>query len=526
MPNYRDDIPTTLPGIEINGRPLKHLTTTEQYLAIPQERAQLIVLVGSGAGRTYTVEDEIVIGRVPEAGIRISSDDVSRRHARVRRTAQNAFVVEDLGSRNGTLVNGVPVKEQELSPGDKIRVGGKTVLMFICYDPLEDQILQSQKLEALGQLAGGVAHDFNNLLGAILANVSFLQSLPPATTLEPRQVQECLRDMELAAQRAGQLTKQLLGFARRDTRQVQNLDAASLLREVRHLASRTFDQGIQITVETPPDLVVVGDPSQLHQVLMNLCINARDAMPEGGTLSLSAECMMLSEEQVITLPFLVPGAYVVITVKDTGQGMSDEVHRHIFEPFFTTKGAGRGTGMGLSIAYGIIKNHGGHITAESRPGQGAVFRIYLPAGDPLGARTATPTVRTVKGVTPGGGGTILVVEDEEILRNGTRRLLEGVGFTVLCAGDGEQAVSLFRGEGARIDLVLLDMVMPKMGGVETFHEIRRIKPSVKVLLTSGYTEQTTVQALLTAGAEGFLPKPYDAATLMQSLSQLLAGKVS
>jgi two-component system, cell cycle sensor histidine kinase and response regulator CckA len=504
------------------------VSKTQEASIVGRERGQLIILVGTGAGRTYTIdEDELVIGRALEAHVHLPADDVSRRHARIYRTSVDGpFAVEDLSSRNGTLVNGVPVKQQVLHLGDKIRVGAKTILMFTQFDELEDQLLQSQKMESIGRLAGGVAHDFNNLLGAILANTSFLRGLGPQACFDDRDVVASIEDIETAARRAADLTKQLLGFARRGNYEKRPVDVMSLLDEIKALSSRTFEKKVTVTVTSPPELTLLGDASQLHQVLMNLCINARDAMPDGGDLSIIAELVHLSEDQVLTLPFLMPGDFVVISVRDNGVGMDAETLRRAFEPFFTTKGPGKGTGMGLATAYGIVKNHGGHIQAESELGKGSAFKVYLPAAD-----RPTAKVLGIEAEFSQQGGTrkihaglVLVVEDEEIFRNSARRLLEGMGFGVLCAVDGVEAIKVFQSHRDLIQLVLLDMIMPEMGGVETFHELRKIKPQVKVLLNSGYTELHSVRALLAAGAEGFLQKPYDAGALAEAISKAMFAK--
>jgi signal transduction histidine kinase/CheY-like chemotaxis protein len=528
MPHFYDVDSTTLDTGLDRGTITRQVSSagTGELPQLGRDRGQLIVLVGNRAGTAFDLGDETLIGRANDVHVNVGAEDASRRHARIRRTPEGVFILEDLGSRNGTLVNGVPVKEQALKLGDKIRIGAKTVLMFTQHDELEDLLLQSQKLESIGQLAGGIAHDFNNLLGAILANVSFLQGLANVDIGE-RDVVESLADIDVAAHRAADLTAQLLGFARRTSYEKRPVGVNQLVDEVRSLLSRTISKNIHLSVELEPDLTVVGDSSQLHQVLMNLCINARDAMPKGGALTVSAKLCHLSDAEVLTLPFLIPGTYVVVAIKDTGTGMDADTLRRAFEPFFTTKSAGQGTGMGLATAYGIIKNHGGHIQAESQPGRGSMFSVYLPAAD------APSTTAEVKAMEQGTTsvhtrrihtGLVIVVDDEEIFRNSARRLLEGLGYGVLCAADGPQAIELLRSHHELVELVLLDMVMPMMNGVEVFHELRKIKPTVKVLLNSGHAELQSVRTLLASGAEAFLQKPYGAGALAEALSKAMARK--
>ncbi len=510
---------TTTLDVPIRDARVKQTGEFVAQATVAQERAQLIVLAGEAAGRTYAVAERAVIGR-GEVEIRISSDDASRRHAVVERTPEG-YCVRDLGSRNGTRVNGLPVNEPQLLKfGDKIRIGGKTILMFTPYDRVEDQLLQSQKMESIGHLAGGVAHDFNNLLGSLVANLAFLRGLTRDTIIGHTDVQECLEEMQQATQRAAELTRQLLGFARRGAPELRPVSVEKLVEDTRLLTSRTFPRDIQLEVNLEAGVHVSGDANQLHQVLMNLLINARDVMPKGGRISISARQLELSEEELVTLPGLMPGLYCLLSVADTGSGMDERTRRRVFEPFFTTKPRGEGTGMGLAIVYGIVRNHGGHIEVESEPGQGASFRIFLPAiAAPSTARVAAiPARGSTRGLAV---GLVLVVDDEEIVRKSTRRLLEGMGYGVLLAVDGEEALEVYRKHHDMVSLVLLDMIMPKLGGAETFHALREIDPKVKVLLTSGYAEHGSVRALIAAGASGFLPKPYEAASIAEAIKKSL-----
>jgi signal transduction histidine kinase/CheY-like chemotaxis protein len=465
-----------------------------------------------------------VIGRQHQAQICLPVEDISRRHLSIRRSAAGRYVLEDLGSRNGTSVNGVPVKNHVLEFGDKIRVGAKTLLMFTPYSQLEDQLLQSQKMESIGQLAGGIAHDFNNILAALLANISFMRGVDQRTTFGATDVRDCLGEMEAAALRAAELTQQLLGFARRTTHEERPVQISKLLDEAAVLVSRTFPSAVELYLDADPGLTVGGDATQLHQVVINLLINARDAMPAGGRITVNASGVTVSDAEVVRLPFLLPGAYALVAVKDTGTGMDEATRRRVFEPFFTTKPQGKGTGMGLATAYGIVKNHGGHVDVESRPGAGSTFKVYLPL------RTAAATTTTAEPALVSAEdsstrniarGLILVVDDEEIVRQSARRLLEAMGYGVLVAADGVKATEVFEQHHDMIELVLLDMVMPNLGGAETFHKLRAIKPAIKVLLSSGHAEQASVRALIAAGAVGFLPKPYDSTAIGAAIKAAL-----
>ncbi|MCC6748544.1 MAG: response regulator [Deltaproteobacteria bacterium] len=501
-----------LPGDEEPAPP------TGDYTAVSSERAQLVVLAGEAQGRTYVVVDELLVGRSADAGVRLDGDDVSRRHAHLYRSDEGEFWIEDLGSRNGTQVNGFPVTQRLLRFGDKIRIGLRTVLLFTHFDRLEDQLLQSQKLEAVGQLAGGVAHDFNNLLGAVLANVSFLHDLGPEVTFADADVRACLSDLELAARRATDLVQRLVGFARPGKREDLPTDLGALVAEVAALVRRTFERAVEVEASSEDDVRVRGDRGQLYQLLMNLCLNARDAMVRGGTLTLRVERVNVplgSAEHPLALP---AGHYARVTVRDTGSGMDEQLQRRIFEPFFTTKAPGKGTGLGLATVYAIVTHHGGRVDVQSAPGKGSTFRVYLPllVQTPkeveVEARPASagPETRRLRGV-------VLLVDDDEVLRNSTARLLRAQGYAVITAGDGREGVEAYRAQTDLIGVVLLDLDMPVMDGLQALRELRRDDPSVRVVICSGKMNAPGKDQLLAAGAAGVLPKPFDGPTLLEAL---------
>ena len=497
---------------------------TSEIPAVGKIEAHLIVLVGGDVGRTYAINGDVLIGRATEAMVRGTPTDISRRHALIS-ADKGSYVIEDLGSRNGTLVNGIPVQKQALRFGDKIRVGGEMLLLFSQYDAMEDRLLQAQRLESIGQLASGVAHDFNNILGAALANISFIRGLSGDTRLDTTDVHESLEDIDAALHRAADLARQLLGLTRKDLRSDTLTDVNAVLEEVGKLVRRTFSRSISIEVKIDRKLSVVGDPGQLHQMLMNLCLNARDAMPSGGTLALAGNEVQVDSVLSQTLHEIPPGRYVVISVSDTGTGIPETVRDRIFEPFFTTKDVGSGSGLGLSTVYKIIKGHGGHLELQSTTGKGSSFSIYLPAHDGPELEYGPGAILTPRasGTRQLKAGVILLVDDDDAFRRGVERLLEGMGYAVQGVANGHEAVKAFRSAPKLFQLVLLDLDMPGMDGFQTFDQLKQSDPSVKILISSGQTPERA-QPLLDAGARGFLQKPYDVGELGRALSRVLPGQ--
>ncbi len=369
---------------------------------------------------------------------------------------------------------------------------------------LEAQLRQAQKMEAVGQLAGGVAHDFNNLLTAILGNLSLLSN-GGGLDVPSR---ELLQAAEQAALRAANLTSQLLGFSRRTLLRPEPTSVNTTIDEVLSLLSRTIDPRIALEARKADGLwPVLADTGQLNQVLMNLCLNARDAMPDGGRLVFETENVVLGPEAVRLQLGARPGEFVCLRVRDSGAGIPPEVRGRIFEPFFTTTGPGKGTGLGLAMVFGIVQQHQGWIECDSEPGKGTCFTLYLPRHAeaygpvaPGGAPRADPAPAR-------GTETILFVDDEPVLRHLGRTILERHGYRVLVANDGLQAVETFRAERDRVDLVVLDLTMPRLSGRDTFRQLRALDPAVRVLFASGYSSEQ-----LSAGEQdeiaGFVPKPY------------------
>jgi PAS domain S-box-containing protein len=384
----------------------------------------------------------------------------------------------------------------------------------------EEQLRQSQKMEAIGTLAGGVAHDFNNILTGILGYAALLKRGAPAGD----RIHKAADVIEKAAERGAGLTRQLLGFARRGKNQTIPVDLAESVREVMALLGRTVDKNIRITERRAGVPVFVsGDPAQIQQVVLNLTVNARDAMPEGGDLVLSVDAVVLGESDCLRTMGIAAGEYVRLSVGDTGCGIAEEHLPRIFEPFFTTKERGKGTGMGLAMVYGIVHNHGGGVRVDSTPGRGTTFEIYLPrvaAPAPTSGEAAPsspePTVR--------GSGRILVVDDEEVVRQATVAFLEDLGYQVATADDGQSAVEHYAVHGGEIDLVLLDLVMPRMGGRECFRALKALDPAVRAVLCSGYGFNIAAQELLDEGVLEFLPKPYALGSLSEVVARVLARR--
>jgi PAS domain S-box-containing protein len=378
---------------------------------------------------------------------------------------------------------------------------------------LEAAFQQSQKMEAIGTLAGGVAHDFNNLLTGILGHAELLkegkESLQEAT--------HSVAIIETAALRARELTSQLLGFARKGHYQSVDVNLQQLLHETKNLLKRTISKNINITCDCPESaLHVRGDPGQLSQVILNLAVNARDAMPQGGTLGFRLGVVDLDDTKILSAQDALPaGRYCAITVSDTGIGITPENLPHIFEPFFSDKPKGKGTGLGLAMVYGVTRSHGGSVTVSSEKDQGSVFTVYLPLATPEPAADVIAEDR----VMAKGQGHVLVIDDEELIRDLAKLMLAKLGYSVELASGGEHGLELFRRHHKRFDLVIVDMNMPNMDGMACVERLVAIDPEVRIVLSTGYSQQDLGDLLHSSNIMGFLQKPY----LLQELSQLLAS---
>jgi two-component system, cell cycle sensor histidine kinase and response regulator CckA len=380
---------------------------------------------------------------------------------------------------------------------------------------LEVQLQTAQKMEAIGTLAGGIAHDFNNILMGIQGNASLLEMRLEGS----HPGQEKIRNIEKYVESGTELSKQLLGFARRGKYNVSASDINDIIGKTASMFARTRKE-IRVHHRLARDVWTVEvDRGQIEQALLNLYINSWQAMPDGGDLYLTTENLNLDENYV--RPYKVkPGPYVRVTVSDTGVGIDKEDLGRIFEPFFTTKAMGRGTGLGLASVYGIIKGHGGHIDVYSEKGQGSTFNFYLPAS----SRKVDIKAGPVTSETRKGTETVLLIDDEEMILDVGCELLGELGYTVIPARSGPQALEIYREKQAEIDIVVMDMIMPGMGGGETFDRLKQINPKVKVLLSSGYSIDGQASKILERGCNGFIQKPFNLQQLSVKLRQILDEK--
>jgi two-component system, cell cycle sensor histidine kinase and response regulator CckA len=375
---------------------------------------------------------------------------------------------------------------------------------------MEQQVQQLRKFEAIGKLAGGIAHDFNNVIGAILGWAEMgCEEATPGTSLHDRF--QKIRDQSFWAAR---LTSQLLAFARRQVLQPRNINLNTLAVEGVGLLRRVIGEHIEVRVLTVPDLrVTLADPTQIEQVLMNLCLNARDAMPEGGQLIIETQNVEIDEEYCRAQAYARKGSYVLLAVSDTGVGMDAATKERIFEPFFTTKEVGKGTGLGLATVYGVVKQHGGFIHLYSELGKGTTFRIYLPA------TSGAPEPREPKSDerTPKGSETILLAEDNEGLREAAQEMLQRLGYRVILASNGAEATEIFKANSGKIDLVILDIVMPLLSGPAVYSQMAAIQPDLRAVFATGYTAETaSLNSTLEKGVP-ILQKPYS----MKNLGQIV-----
>jgi PAS domain S-box-containing protein len=380
---------------------------------------------------------------------------------------------------------------------------------------LEDQLRQSEKMQAIGQLAGGIAHDFNNQLVGVLGYADLLVS-----RLEDPTLSHYAENIKKAATRSADLTKQLLAFSRKGKNLSIPVEINKVLVEVVAILEHSIDKRIEIRqhLNVRPS-IALGDPTQLQNVFLNLALNARDAMPKGGKLIFETDIAELDDDFCQNHPYQIPhGRYLKVSVTDAGAGMSQETQRRIFEPFFTTKEQGKGTGMGLASVYGTVRNHQGAITVYSELGHGTTFNVYLPLSEseelPEEPIQRTPAKGTAR---------VLMVDDEEMVRNVGAAMLRALGYEVMTCQDGEEAVECYRNSWKHIDLVILDMIMPRMNGREAFMAMREINPDIRAILSSGYSINGEAQGILDEGVLAFIGKPFDRAKLSDTVAKVLRG---
>ncbi len=396
-----------------------------------------------------------------------------------------------------TLVNAVALRDDD---------GNITAYQGIVSDitekkRLEEELLQAQKMESVGRLAGGIAHDFNNILTGIIGFSDL--ALQDLASHHPLRFH--IEQVKAQGERAARLTRQLLAFSSRQVLERKNLDANQIISEMEKFLRRVIGENIELKVEISAMVsTVYVDPGQVEQVLMNLCVNSRDAMPGGGRLQIKTSNVMLDEAFCRSNPWARPGGYVEVAITDTGVGMPQEVMEHIFEPFFTTKEKGKGTGLGLPMVYGIVRQHDGLVHVVSQPGKGTTFKVFFPL-----VLAAAETLAEVKlPAAPTGQETVLVAEDEETVRELVGRILRGYGYTVLTARDGQEAIRVFDSSRRTIHLALLDVIMPRMGGRETYQALQLKDPGLKFLFFSGYTGDQIEQGFVQDNGLEFMRKPF------------------
>jgi two-component system cell cycle sensor histidine kinase/response regulator CckA len=381
----------------------------------------------------------------------------------------------------------------------------------------EDQLRHAQKMEAIGRLAGGVAHDFNNILQSIQSHTQLL--LMSKSKNDPDYSK--LKYIEKSVQRASQLTKQLLAFSQKAEAHLTPLNINELLFNIKELLDRTLPQNITIGLHLQKNLrPVLADSTHLEQAITTLAVNSQEAMPHGGRITIETRNVTLDDDYCRTHMGAKSGEYAQIVISDTGWGMDPEILEHIFEPFYTTKKGGQGTGLGLAMVYGIVKSHGGYITCHSELNVGTTFMIYLPVIAAASAPAERNEAETIAQL-PRGQGTILLVDDEETLRQVGQEFLEIQGYTVITAATGEEALNLYTKRRDLVDLVILDLVMPGMGGRACLKKILEINPRQKIIVVSGFSADAQAREVMEDGALGFLSKPYDLSRLLETINQAL-----
>jgi len=506
---------------------VEQVTRSEARYRILAENARDIVALQSPEGRILYVSPSCTtLGYQPEEVLGLPVDSLLHPEDLEQVRRARAEALRDDGSASATCTYRLRRKDGEwtwlevLYRRTELPDGSGHGLLCAARDitqrkRLEEQFLQAQKLEAIGRLAGGVAHDFNNLLTAIVGGADAAQeSLPPNHSVQPY-----LEEIHLASRRAAALTRQLLTFARHEVIQVQPLDLNAVLRDLDPLIRRVIGEDVQMITKTADPLPTVrADEGQVGQVLLNLVVNARDAMPTGGRLTIETRAVELDAEYAKGHSGVIPGKYVLLAVTDTGSGIAPDVAAHLFEPFFTTKPVGRGTGLGLATCFGIVTAAGGHLWYYSEQGIGTTFKVYLPQVEGVVA----PSTKAAADADPRGSESVLVVEDEPGVRRVTVRMLQSMGYRVHEAHSGRAALGMI-GDAAALDLVVTDMVMPEMSGSEMVATLRATKPDVRVLFLSGYAEEALAHnGRLDAGLH-FLQKPFSRAELARAVRSALSS---
>jgi len=480
-----------------------------QAIAVTEVETGRLIDVNDTFCKVTKYNKKEVLGRTTtELGF-YSKKDRNRFIGKLQPSGEIHGLEMDFKAKDGSIINSVMFARY-------IQLKGKTFIITTFLDMterkrLESQLQQAYKMEAIGTLAGGIAHDFNNLLMGILGSTSLM--LFNIKSHHPHY--ESLKNIEKHVQSGAKLTKQLLGIARGGKYEVKPTDLNKLLEKTSEMFTRT-SKDIRVYIKYQTDIWPVEvDQSQIEQVLLNLYVNAWQAMPNGGDLYLQSENVFLDEDDVRLLS-LKPGKCVRLSITDTGVGMDEATTQRIFDPFFTTKEMGRGTGLGLASVYGIIKNHDGIIDVYSKKGEGASFTIYLPASDKQIIEEKEMPREVLKGVE-----IVLLVDDEDSIVDVGEEILHMMGYQVLAARSGKEAINIYQKNQATIDIVILDMIMPEMGGEETYDKLKEINPKVKVLLSSGYSIDGKAKEILEKGCDGFIQKPFTVEELSQKIREIL-----
>ena len=512
-------ITTTRPEDQPETTQLSNLRTL--YVGEGEGPPSLVTLAGDKVGAKISIDSMVIIGRSGDSKVKVPDPRVSRHHARIYRDDSGDFYIEDMESRNGTLINGVARSRHKLVFGDKIQVGSAAVFLFTHHDPLDVQVTRRQRLELLGRLGAGIIHDLNNMLGVAVASLQHVLALPSNTTIGDGEVRECLDDIMIAHEQSAELTSRLLGVARQGGFERTSVDIGQLCQEVCQLCRRTFPRSIELDFDGEPGLRVDGNRGQLSHLFMNLCVNARDAMPKGGKLAITVRRAEAVE---------VPGArsvkpHVMIIVSDNGVGMDEATRGKAFEPFFSNRDSAEGTGLGLAIVADVVRHHRGVVSLDSERGVGTSFRILLPEGEAPVDDDGPTNVEQVE--EPVSSGTrVLLVDDDSAVRRSLKRVLKRHGYTVACARDGLEALSAFKIDPP--DVVLLDLDMPGLTGQETLRRLRAVDPEIKAVFISGHWDGAVAAGEVSYAGDRvpFLQKPCDPSFLKSTLEKVLEARVS
>jgi two-component system, cell cycle sensor histidine kinase and response regulator CckA len=476
--------------------------------------AKLVVIEGVEAGRRFIVDGAVVMGRAHDAAVALADTAISRHHARIERQPDGRYVVVDLDSTNGTFLNGARVRRGVLAFGDRIRLAETVVLLFERHEPEHEKLVRRQKLEMFGVFGDGVIHDLNNMLGAMSGVADYLEGLPASTRFSDPQAREGLADLKAALKRATTLTRRIRALTRGEAESHTRIDLTALCDETARLVRRALGPTIGFTVEVEPGLAVTGDGGALHQLLLNLCLNARDAMPSGGRLRVAARRARRDELPAQGLSTVAE--YLVVSVEDTGVGIAPADRDRIFEPFYTTKP--EGSGLGLAIVREAVVTHNGKLAVESELGRGTRFDVYLRAAPP--AHVSAPRLSAPR------CGLVLVADDDAVMRRSVARVLSRRGFRVAQAASGAEAHAHLAGGGERPDVLLLDLDLGDMWGGDLLLMLRAMPDPPRVIIVSGALTPDREETLRREGADALLRKPTPMNQVVSTIEAVLGTSVT